>query len=399
MTQVTEMPRYRALVTLKRLWVRLRRDFPDALIVVLAWAVFVELLATSTDFDARVVYPLAVLFVLPLLLRHRWPLPSVLVSFGALTAAFAADPEGLQNLTTPVLCALAASVTAGAIHDRAQLIAGAGALLGATAVVVVTSPNGSTGDFFWVLAMFSGAWLAGRALATRAEQTRELRARVRAAERAREEVASRAANEERNRIAHELHDVVAHSVSVMVVQTSGVRRLLHEDQTREREALMSVEQIGRQALSEMRRMLGVMRTGEEPSAAALAPQPGLEHLDRLIKQVEEAGLRVQLHVEGARIPLSPGVDLSAYRIVQEGLTNALKHAKGARADVFVRYAGDTVELSIEDDGPGTPGENGMGHGLVGMRERVALYGGTLEAGPRPEGGYALRARLPVEGRG
>ena len=162
-------------------------------------------------------------------------------------------------------------------------------------------------------------------------------------ERERAQAEERAAGEERARIARELHDVVAHSVSVMVVQASGVRRLLQEEQHREREALMSVEQIGRQALMEMRRMLGVMRTGEE-HPAALAPQPGLQHLDRLVAQVEEAGLPVSLRVEGEVPELSPGVDLSAYRIVQEGLTNALKHAKGARAEVVVRYVDSCVEL-------------------------------------------------------
>src|SRR5918912_221420 len=169
---------------------------------------------------------------------------------------------------------------------------------------------------------------------------------------------AQATAEERARIARELHDVVAHSVSVMVVQTSGVRRLLKEEQHREREALLSVEQIGRQALTEMRRMLGVMRSGEE-AAPALAPQPGLQHLDRLIAQVEEAGLPVTLHVEGDRPELAPGVDLSAYRIVQEGLTNALKHAKGARAEVLVRYDESEVQLEIADDGPGVNGADGM----------------------------------------
>jgi signal transduction histidine kinase len=231
------------------------------------------------------------------------------------------------------------------------------------------------------------------ALGSRTVQTRE---GERAAELARIETSDAAATEERARIARELHDVVAHSVSVMVVQASGVRRLLHDDQVREREALMSVEQIGRQALSEMRRMLGVMRAGEDQAAQALAPQPGLEHLDRLIEMAEEAGMPVTLHVEGTRATLSAGVDLSAYRIVQEGLTNALKHAKGAHAEVTVRYEGDAVLLEIADDGPGVVNGQAMGHGLVGMRERVAVYGGTLEAGPRPGGGFALRARLPVE---
>jgi signal transduction histidine kinase len=180
------------------------------------------------------------------------------------------------------------------------------------------------------------------------------------------------------------------------VQASGVRRLLQPEQEREREALLSVEQIGRDALAEMRRMLGVMRTGEE-QPAALAPQPGLRSLDRLVAQIAEAGLPVTLRVEGERPELSPGVDLSAYRIVQEGLTNALRHADGAHAEVVVRYGDEQVELEIVDEGPGA---NGMldGHGLVGMKERVALYGGSLEAGPRDGGGFVLRAQLPVGAR-
>jgi signal transduction histidine kinase len=183
----------------------------------------------------------------------------------------------------------------------------------------------------------------------------------------------------------------------MVVQASGVRRLLHEDQEREREALLSVEQIGREALAEMRRMLGVMRTGEE-QRAELAPQPGLRSLDRLIAQVEEAGLPVTVRIEGERPELPTGIDLSAYRIVQEGLTNALKHSKGAHAEVVIRYIDSSVQLEISDDGLGGANGDGKGHGLVGMRERVALYGGTLEAGPREGGGFVLRAKLPVEAR-
>src|SRR5262249_20905492 len=153
----------------------------------------------------------------------------------------------------------------------------------------------------------------------------------------------------RARIASELHDVVAHSVSVMVVQSSGVRRLLREDQHRERDALLSVEQIGRQAMTEMRRMLGVMRSGEDIQAS-LTPQPGLRHLDHLIAQVVEAGLPVTLRVEGEQPELPPGVDVSAYRIVQEGLTNALKHAPGSHAEVVIRFLENRVDLEIADDG-------------------------------------------------
>jgi signal transduction histidine kinase len=206
----------------------------------------------------------------------------------------------------------------------------------------------------------------------------------------------RAAAAERSRIAHELHDVVAHSISEMVVQASGVRYLLDEEQERERDALRSVEQIGRQALTEMRHMLGVMR-GTEESPAELTPQPGLGHLDRLVAQVGEAGLPVSLRIEGTRPNLSIGIDLSAYRIVQESLANALEQAKATHADVVVRYAADGVELEVADDGRGS---NGSGRAdqscLAGLRERVALYGGTLESGPRAGGGFMVRAQLPAE---
>jgi signal transduction histidine kinase len=239
------------------------------------------------------------------------------------------------------------------------------------------------------------AFLATFGLASRTEQTRELKRRVAEAERGRALAAERAAAEERTRIARELNDVVAHSISVMVVQASAVRRLLNSEQEREREALLSVEQTGREALTEMRRMLGVMSTDEQ-KYVELAPQPGLEHLDRLIAHVQEAGLPVTLRVEGARPELSAGIDLSAYRIVQEGLANALKHATGARAEVLVRYADDGIEVKVTDDGLAANGARGEGNGLVAMRERVALYGGTLEAGPREGGGFVLHARLPVE---
>lgn len=200
--------------------------------------------------------------------------------------------------------------------------------------------------------------------------------------------------EERSRIARELHDVIAHSVSVMVVQAQASQRLLDGEQGEARQALGSIETTGRQALTEMRRLLGILRRTD--AELALAPQPGLGSLDALIGQFRESGLPVDLRVEGEPRSLPPGVDLSAYRIVQEALTNALKHAGPARADVVVRYSDDGVELEIADDGPGTGKGGGSGHGLVGMRERVALYGGTLESGKQDGGGYFVRARLPLD---
>ena len=179
----------------------------------------------------------------------------------------------------------------------------------------------------------------------------------------------------------------------MTVQASAVRRLLRPEQEREREALLIVEQTGREALAEMRRMVGVLRRPEE--APALAPQPSLEYIGKLVEQAREAGLPVELHVEGDPVQLPVGLDLTAYRLVQEGLTNTLKHAGAEHAEVVVRYGEDHIELTVSDDGEGAGNGDGSGHGLVGMRERVSVYGGELEAGPRAEGGYRLRAKLPL----
>ena len=272
---------------------------------------------------------------------------------------------------------------------RRPRIIGWCAIVIAAAVVEYLSSNHAT-NFIWTTVVLTIAWFFGVAFASRTAQTRKLREQVAAAE-------ERAAAQERARIAHELHDVVAHSVSEMVVQASGVRYSLTDDQARERDALRSVEQIGREALTEMRRMLGVMPVAGDDQSAELAPQPGLAHLERLIADVQDAGLPVTLHVEGERSALPVGIDLSAYRIVQEGLANALRHANCAHADVTVRYAGDGVEVEIADDGSAVNGSGrSEGESLAGMRERVALYGGTLETGPRAGGGCIVRAQLPVE---
>jgi signal transduction histidine kinase len=222
-----------------------------------------------------------------------------------------------------------------------------------------------------------------------------LRERARQLERQREEKARTAVAEERGRIARELHDVVAHSVSVMVVQAQAGQRLL-ADPDLAGGAFRAIEASGREALVELRRLLGILRTGAEQPA--IGPQPGLGSLGVLLEQVREAGLPVELRVEGEQVQLPPGVDLAAYRIVQEALTNTLKHAGSARAEIIVRYGPSAVELEVLDDGRGAPAAtNGSGHGLIGMRERVALYGGRLEAEPRKAGGFAVRARLPLEG--
>ncbi len=234
----------------------------------------------------------------------------------------------------------------------------------------------------WVIAWLAGALVRSRVLA--AEQ-RRLR---------RQDLATQAVNEERNRIARELHDVIGHSVSIMTVQTSAVRRRLRDDQASEREALETVETTGRQALAEMRRMVGVLRQSHE--TADREPAPGLAQLARLVEQFQRAGLHVDVAVTGPVQPLAPGLDLTAYRLVQEALTNALRHAVSpTRAEVSIGYAAAHLELAIRDDGRRVEPGAEAGHGLLGLRERVAVYGGELTARPRPHGGFELLATLPL----
>jgi signal transduction histidine kinase len=237
--------------------------------------------------------------------------------------------------------------------------------------------------------------LIAYALQRRGKRAAQLEERAAFLEREREETERAAVAEERRRIARELHDVIAHSITLMTVQAGAARLVLAEDPELARESVVSVEETGRHALAELRRLLGILRPDE--GEASLVPQPGLARVDDLIALARRAGLPVELTVEGEPRVLPPGVDLTAYRIVQEALTNAHKHAGPAHAHVLLHYESEAVELEVTNDGRISPnGDDSVGLGLVGMRERVALYDGTFEAGPRAGGGYAVRARLPVE---
>ncbi|PSK98082.1 signal transduction histidine kinase [Murinocardiopsis flavida] len=284
---------------------------------------------------------------------------------------------------------------------RARVALACAAALTIMSSLMDAQPQEAVTWFFtaYSLAMVAGAWWAGRLVRLRAAHVAELQARAERLERARDAHGRAVLAEERSRIARELHDVVAHHVSVMTVQATAGRRVMERDPDRARQTLTDIEETGRQALAEMRRIVGVLRTGAA-EAAARAPQPGLAGLDELVDQVREAGMTVVLRLEGRSYPLPSGLDLTLYRVVQESLTNVFKHAgEGAGATVSVRYEPRLVQVLVEDDGAG-PGARGggdePGHGLLGMRERVGLYGGELAAGPGAAGGFAVSARVPVE---
>jgi signal transduction histidine kinase len=338
--------------------------------------------------------PAVALIVLPLLSYPRFPLAaplSVLVAAAALSfvdGRLVVFPAGI------FVTGVAAALLVGMLPDVHRARLGLAVLVACATVIVTNDPDRTTGEFVSVPVLLAVGWFAGRTLRERGEQARDAEVRAARAERERETAARIGIAEERARIARELHDIVAHSVSVMVLQVGAVRHNLPAALTQETEALKDVEATGRTALAEMRRLLGAMREDDGP---AMAPQPGLGSLDALFAQVRRAGLPVELHVEGDPRPLPPAIDLSAYRIVQEGLTNALKHSGASRADVEVRYGAGEVRIEVRDDGRGPAGGDGLGHGLVGIGERVKLYGGEMAAGRANGGGFVLSTRLPVEG--
>jgi signal transduction histidine kinase len=335
----------------------------------------------------------SVVILTPLFARRRFPFGAPFASAVAVGASTFVDGRLVTDNFMWFIEALVICALFGMRPSRFQSIGGVAFAIGIAAIVIHNDPQGTFGDLTWNGITFTIAGIVGFAIGGTSRAAESARERAERAEHEREEKARLAVADERARIARELHDVVGHSVSVMTVQASAVRRLLDPDQEKVNAALLVVEDTGREALAEMRRMVGVLRHPEE--APALAPQPSLEQLERLVEHAREAGLPVELRIEGKPVPLPAGVDLTAYRLVQEGLTNALKHARAQRAEVVVRFGDGQVELTVSDDGPGGGDGDKGGHGLVGMRERMSVYGGELEAGPRREGGYRLRAKLPI----
>jgi signal transduction histidine kinase len=341
--------------------------------------------------------PAIALVVLPLLGRRRLPFAAP-ASVWLLAAALSlVDGRLVPFSATAVVAGIAAAFLLGNLRDAVRARLGLGLVLAGAAIVVYNDPNPAAGELIFTPLLFAIGWLAGFAMRERAEQAEAAEVRAAQAEREREAAARIAVAEERARIARELHDIVAHAVSVMVLQVGAVRHKLADTRPEDGEALKGVEQTGRTALTEMRRLLGAMR--REGDDLALAPQPGLGNLGVLLEQVGRAGLPVHLHVDGEPYPLPHALDLSAYRIVQEGLTNALKHARASQADVTIRYGSDELDIEVRDDGNGALPDHGHGHGLVSVRERVKIYGGEMTADAARGGGFVLSTRLPLEGHG
>jgi len=339
---------------------------------------------------------LFLLMIVPLGWRRRAPLPVLAIVMGSTVVGFYAlyDPAS-QTHPDPFLPFLIAIYSVAAHADRRR--AAVGAVIAAAAILAIDAPvllAGVVPNDVYAWLLYALAWILGRALRHRQDLAATLQHRAARLELDQEAKARSAVTHERARIARELHDVIAHSLSVIVVQAAAERRILDQEHATTKEVLGSIEHTGRQALVELRRLLGVIRkTDDRPT---LQPQPTQAHLDELLAQVRETGLAVQLQTKGEPVPLPPGVDLSAYRIVQEALTNVLKHADASHAEVLVGYHPGELELEVSDDGRGPGDAAAGGHGLVGMRERVALYGGVLEAGRRDGGGYRLHARLRFE---
>lgn len=339
--------------------------------------------------------PAVAVLVLAVVARRRFSFAAPTAYWVVGAAISFVDSQLIPFMTSLFPVGMAVAFLLGNLRDSRKAGLGLAFVVAGAATIVYKIPGHSTSDLVFIPVEFAISWVAGFALHERAEQAEAAEVRATEAEREREAAARVAVAEERARIARELHDIVAHALSVMVLQVGAVRHKLPDAQAEDRDALKGVEQAGRMALAEMRRLLAAMRP--EGDDAELMPQPGIDDLDALMEEIGRAGLPVRLHVDGERFPLPRAIDLSAYRIVQEGLTNALRHARASNADVTLRYRPDELELEIRDNGRGGSTGDGLGHGLVGVRERVKIYGGEMSAGTANGGGFVLSTRLPLSG--
>ena len=330
---------------------------------------------------------------LALLLRRRLSVVCYLLGMGGLMALSAVEPEFGDNAASFIVAFFVLTYSLGRWSRGAEHWAGLVCVLTGAVAFVVGELNRADGprelhadSVVFAFTYCVGPWLAGLAIGHLVNRNQRLHAEQ-------AEIAERAVIEERARIARELHDVVSHAISVTVLQARGARRSLEDDPGSAREALDAIEHTNAQALGDMRRLLAVLRDTEADTVTA--PQPSLARIEDLAGDFRDAGLPVEVTVEGDRGEVPPGVDLSAYRIVQESLTNVLRHAPGASAAVDLHYAADELAVAVTNTPPTRRGgQAGTGHGLLGVRERVAVVGGDIETRPTPDGGFAVRARLP-----
>jgi signal transduction histidine kinase len=339
--------------------------------------------------------PAIAVLVLPVFARRRFPFagPAMFWLLGA--GISFVDPLLIPYASAIFAIGIAVAFLLGNLRDARKAGLGLAVIVGADATLVANIPGHSVDQLILIPLDFAISWVAGLAVRERTLHAEMAESRATQAEEERDMAARIAVAEERARIARELHDIVAHAVSVMVLQVGAVRHKLPTALAEDREALRGVEQTGRAALGEMRHLLDAMR--DDGEALQLGPQPGLDRLDALLQDVDRAGLPVRLRVDGDRVVLPRGVDISAYRIVQEGLTNALKHARATEAKVALAYARDELRIEISDNGLGAAARNGRGHGLIGIGERVKLYGGEMSTASANGGGFILTARLPLTG--
>jgi signal transduction histidine kinase len=378
-----------------------RRGF-DVLIVIAAIEGTLEVaLRQDTILEASttpwVAAPVAACVVLPLLARRRFAFAGPVAVWLAAAGLASVDGKVVPSLAVLFAAGMAAAFLLGNVRSAVEGRIGLLVVLGAAAIVVFNDPQHEAAEFVFTPALFAIAWLAGFALRERSAQAASAEERAVDAERRREEEARRAVFAERVRIARELHDVVAHHVSMMGVQAGAARVVIDRDPDRAKDALTAIETSSRQAVGELHRLLGFLR--QDGDEEGLEPQPGVGQLERLVASMSDTQLAVGLTVEGEPRPLPQMVDVSAYRIVQEALTNTLKHARASHASVHLRYWPGELEVEVVDDGAGAGNgagrQDGSGLGLIGMRERAALHGGRLSAEREPAGGFAVRVRLPT----
>ena len=372
-----------------------RRYWFDLLIAALAVAAMFELIAAREAARTTLWFgvPAIAILVLPIFARRRFPFGGPVAYFVLAAGISLVDWQLIPSVESLFVVGLAVAFLLGNLRNAWQAGIGLLVVVSSLAFIVYKIPGHATSELVFIPIDFAVAWVAGFALRERSEQAEAAEVRAAVAERERDAAARIAVAEERARIARELHDIVAHAVSVMVLQVGAVRHKLPDSSADDRDALRDVERAGRTALVEMRRLLGAMR--DDGDEAELVPQPGLDGLESLREEVARAGLPVELHVDGEPFPLPRGIELSAYRIVQEGLTNVLKHARATKADITVRYRPGEVQLEVRDNGIGNSTTDGLGHGLVGIRERVKIFGGEMSAGSTNGGGFVLSTRLPL----